>query len=522
MAARNLLWAQQQQGDGSEVKSSQAPSLSRCNDCQGSDSAPVLRDAISKVDNGDNNNSMKNIDLSTSGQVSSLQRRRRSSQLDANIIYPAIATSQRSNGSPLHSNMDCLDLKPNFVAQSSICWYALGLGLSMYIIDLILRRSRRSRSSIELLDVRTDREGNLIELILNNNHRRFSDWLPGQFVYLNCPQIAKFEWHPFTISSMDNSDMKFTLHIKTGGDWTRELRSKLELIKQSKWQHNLDLISISLCESDMRRGGRQGEHCVRSDLRDNTLSVSDERASPGPIVVAVPSQKQRQQALSAIELDHRCHLGADNKAISIQEHQLAINTAARYAVHCPPGVGVTSVALSQAPIPFDLFVDGPFHSPFDRLLEQQVSICISNGVGWTAFSSVFQCITERIDVALASSVYDCGDDWWSKWRRFSNVNWPRLEPSSERDTNKGDTNKADKHKEHLRHYLDWMRNSKRSIVDTKVHLMVIVTTIEQLRPFYDITLKYFDRLNRDYHIGVDDALNPVREVTAYLTRCKYF
>ena len=80
----------------------------------------------------------------------------------------------------------------------------------------------------------------------------------------------------------------------------------------------------------------------------------------------------------------------------------------------------------RADLDLDLFVDGPFHSPFERLLEQQVSVCIASGVGWTAFSSVFQCLTNS-HLARPDESRDC---WWSKWKSFAITAPSKRSPTS--------------------------------------------------------------------------------------------
>lgn len=433
---------------------------------------------------------------------------------------------------------DCLDLRPKFVAQSSVCWFALGLGLSMYIIDLILRRSRRSRNPIELVDVRSDREGNLIELILSNNHKRFSHWLPGQFVYLNCPQISKFEWHPFTISSMDNTGKLnvFTLHIKTGGDWTCELRRRLE--SACNCNNAIDSGSCNIIttttlnskqqqqrkndESDFKpfangseqsQGQNQRLDCDLSALYKNARATGETlrgNKTSNRSFCSFSCTQQRQQQKGKIYLISN-QLQADGK-------MHCLSSAMNSQVSCeftpennPLASKINFYSHNQIEQQrnknahnLELFVDGPFHSPFERLLEQQVSVCISNGVGWTAFSSAFQCIIERIDFNLAAlqAGNATGKSWWSKWRRFRGAK-----------TNYENNCRAQS--------VAQIRSLSRTIVPTRVHLIIIVTTIEQLKPFYDITMRYFEQLERDYEIGVDDELNPVKEVSAYLTRSKY-
>ena len=51
---------------------------------------------------------------------------------------------------------------------------------------------------------------------------------PGDYVYLNVPSIANFEWHPFTISSAPEQSDTLSLHIRAVGQWTRSLYEYFE------------------------------------------------------------------------------------------------------------------------------------------------------------------------------------------------------------------------------------------------------------------------------------------------------
>lgn len=42
---------------------------------------------------------------------------------------------------------------------------------------------------------------------------------PGQYLFLNCPDVSRLEWHPFTISSAPEEDF-VSVHIRVVGDWT--------------------------------------------------------------------------------------------------------------------------------------------------------------------------------------------------------------------------------------------------------------------------------------------------------------
>ncbi|NXM88165.1 NOX5 oxidase, partial [Oenanthe oenanthe] len=46
---------------------------------------------------------------------------------------------------------------------------------------------------------------------------------PGDYVYLNIPAVAAYEWHPFSISSAPEQPETLWLHIRARGQWTTKL-----------------------------------------------------------------------------------------------------------------------------------------------------------------------------------------------------------------------------------------------------------------------------------------------------------
>ncbi|KAM3410927.1 hypothetical protein ACQJBY_002879 [Aegilops geniculata] len=45
----------------------------------------------------------------------------------------------------------------------------------------------------------------------------------GQYIFVKCPNVSSFEWHPFSITSAPEDDY-VSVHIKEMGDWTKDLR----------------------------------------------------------------------------------------------------------------------------------------------------------------------------------------------------------------------------------------------------------------------------------------------------------
>uniref|UniRef100_A0A1A9X4W1 NADPH oxidase 5 n=1 Tax=Glossina brevipalpis TaxID=37001 RepID=A0A1A9X4W1_9MUSC len=70
----------------------------------------------------------------------------------------------------------------------------------------------------------------VIKRPLNFNFR------PGDYVFVNIPTIANYEWHPFTISSAPEQEDYMWLHIRTVGEWTNRLYQYFE--KEQQKLHN--------------------------------------------------------------------------------------------------------------------------------------------------------------------------------------------------------------------------------------------------------------------------------------------
>lgn len=59
---------------------------------------------------------------------------------------------------------------------------------------------------------------------------------PGDYAFINIPNIATYEWHPFTISSCPEEEDYIWLHIRSVGEWTNRLYMYFE--KEHEKLHN--------------------------------------------------------------------------------------------------------------------------------------------------------------------------------------------------------------------------------------------------------------------------------------------
>lgn len=55
----------------------------------------------------------------------------------------------------------------------------------------------------------------------------------GMYVFLNCPEIAKFEWHPYTLTSAPQDD-HLRVHIASLGDWSSAMKKRFDIPFQAQ------------------------------------------------------------------------------------------------------------------------------------------------------------------------------------------------------------------------------------------------------------------------------------------------
>lgn len=102
-------------------------------------------------------------------------------------------------------------------------WPMFGYWLAVPTLFVVLERTwrlilgfRPIEAELELLDEETT----LISVHVP--HKRPWDYKAGQYVFVQIPQLSRWQWHPFTVSTCVNNRMQ--VHIKADGDWTNDLR----------------------------------------------------------------------------------------------------------------------------------------------------------------------------------------------------------------------------------------------------------------------------------------------------------
>ncbi|GAB2291574.1 hypothetical protein Dimus_025828 [Dionaea muscipula] len=100
-------------------------------------------------------------------------------------------------------------------------WMYIAVPLMLYVAERSLRICRSESYAVKILKV-SELPGNVFTITMGKP-QGFT-YKSGQYIFLQCPTISKFEWHPFSITSAPG-DNYLSVHIRIVGDWTRELKS---------------------------------------------------------------------------------------------------------------------------------------------------------------------------------------------------------------------------------------------------------------------------------------------------------
>ncbi|XP_040990787.1 respiratory burst oxidase homolog protein A-like [Juglans microcarpa x Juglans regia] len=99
-------------------------------------------------------------------------------------------------------------------------WMYLAVPVLLYAGERTLRYFRSGSYSVRLLKVAIY-PGNVLTLQMSKSPQ--FKYKSGQYMFVQCPAVSPFEWHPFSITSAPGDDY-LSVHIRQLGDWTQELK----------------------------------------------------------------------------------------------------------------------------------------------------------------------------------------------------------------------------------------------------------------------------------------------------------
>ncbi|KAK1667423.1 hypothetical protein QYE76_055582 [Lolium multiflorum] len=99
-------------------------------------------------------------------------------------------------------------------------WMYLVVPVLFYACERIIRKVRENNFGVTVLRAAIY-PGNVLSLHMKKPPG--FKYKSGMYLFVKCPDVSPFEWHPFSITSAPGDDY-LSVHIRTLGDWTSELR----------------------------------------------------------------------------------------------------------------------------------------------------------------------------------------------------------------------------------------------------------------------------------------------------------
>lgn len=160
-------------------------------------------------------------------------------------------------GALMFHGIGCIVKDQNGKCRGYNSYQYLAIGYVLYVIERIIR-VYRARLDTRLVKAIQHPAG-VIELQIQKPSFSYK---PGQYMFVNVPDISKYQWHPFTITSSPFEDY-VSVHIRQVGDWTRSLGTRLGVEKDDRKG-----------ASGARQGGAPGRPEKKTELSDNGKIIS--------------------------------------------------------------------------------------------------------------------------------------------------------------------------------------------------------------------------------------------------------
>lgn len=214
------------------------------------------------------------------------------------------------------------------------------------------------------------------------------DYKPGDWIYVLIPQIAKYEWHPFTISSAPEQEGVIWLHIRAVGEWTRSLRSYFEDIEN---------------RNHLSKFIRSGQFSISMDNTYSTYSVMDLSTNDSAQILGAGRVRDKINQLRSS--GSSLAPIPENKSIETVETQVSNvsgttnpqqlnNSTYGESSRCSVTTSTYSRLGRQLPN-ITVYIDGPYGSPSSQIFRAEHAVLIATGIGVTPFASILQSIVSH-------------------------------------------------------------------------------------------------------------------------------
>ncbi|CAN6984501.1 unnamed protein product [Brassica oleracea var. botrytis] len=101
-------------------------------------------------------------------------------------------------------------------------WMYVAVPMALYASERLFSRVQEHNHRVHIIKAIVY-SGNVLALYMTKPQG--FKYKSGMYMFVKCPDISKFEWHPFSVTSAPG-DEYLSVHIRALGDWTSELRNR--------------------------------------------------------------------------------------------------------------------------------------------------------------------------------------------------------------------------------------------------------------------------------------------------------
>ncbi|KAG0246267.1 hypothetical protein BGX31_003457 [Mortierella sp. GBA43] len=258
--------------------------------------------------------------------------------------------------------------------RSSPGSYKFILGSSLvYILERVVREIRaRSLTSISKIVLHPSK---VVEVQIKRDHSEhdaqgqgqgrgqidpYFRAKAGQYVFLNCPDISMWEWHPFTITSAPEEDY-VSVHIRIVGDWTTAFARRLGCVFDDEQQFWIE------------------------ELMDRNHTHGDRDSGSGYLEGGYDRMGQTGEAYGASHGSPSSPFGSEATSTS-----MAGGTKARFRASAASTAASILQRSTEAITLPRVLIDGPYGSPSEDAFNYEIAVLVGAGIGVTPFASVLK------------------------------------------------------------------------------------------------------------------------------------
>jgi NAD(P)H-flavin reductase len=111
---------------------------------------------------------------------------------------------------------------------------------------------------------------------------------PGDYVTINLPRVALYEFHPFTISSAPEDTNYLTIHMQAVGNWTKQVYQRFKDMSEADTQEN----NIKVYRADLKS---EEATCELEENNDDSNSQDEEGEFENENVVSKSKTKSTKR-----------------------------------------------------------------------------------------------------------------------------------------------------------------------------------------------------------------------------------